>query len=50
LGQGRAGYGEAIVATQARQSAREFERGFRGNNVHRMVQFAEAFPDDLMDI
>jgi predicted nuclease of restriction endonuclease-like (RecB) superfamily len=46
LGQGRAGYGEAIVATLSRQLEREFGRGFGGKNLHRMVQFAEAFPEE----
>ena len=46
LGQARADYGEAIVATLSRQLALEFGRGFAGKNVHRMLQFAEAFPDE----
>ncbi|WP_444815043.1 DUF1016 N-terminal domain-containing protein [Variovorax brevis] len=46
LGQARADYGEAIVATLSRQLVLEFGRGFEAKNVHRMVQFAEAFPDE----
>lgn len=43
---GRAGYGEEIVATLSRQLVAEHGRGFERKNLHRMVQFAEAFPDD----
>lgn len=46
LDQGRAEYGEEIVATLSRQLAAEFGRGFTTKNLHRMVQFAEAFPDE----
>ena len=42
----RAGYGEEIVATLSRQLATEHGRGFELKNLHRMVQFAEAFPDE----
>ncbi len=44
----RAGYGERIVAALGRQLEREFGRGFGGNNLHRMIQFAEAFPDEAI--
>lgn len=43
---GRAGYGEEIVATLSRQLVAEHGRGFERKNLHRMVQFAEAFPDE----
>ena len=42
----RAGYGEEIVATLSRQVAAEFGRGFEPKNLHRMIQFAEVFPDE----
>lgn len=44
----RAGYGEEIVATLGRQLAAEHGRGFEAKNLHRMVQFAEAFPDEAI--
>lgn len=46
LGQRRADYGVEIVATLSRQLAAEFGRGFEEKNLRRMVQFAEAFPDE----
>ncbi len=42
----RAEYGEEIVATLSRQLETEFGRGFAEKNIRRMVQFAEAFPDE----
>ena len=42
----RAEYGAEIVATVSRQLEAEFGRGFAEKNVRRMVQFAEAFPDE----
>jgi len=42
----RAGYGEEIVATVSRQLSAEFGRGFAEKNLRRMVQLAEAFPDE----
>ena len=44
----RAGYGEEIVATLSRQLMAEHGRGFAAKNLHRMVQFAEAFPDEAI--
>jgi predicted nuclease of restriction endonuclease-like (RecB) superfamily len=41
----RAEYGEAIVPTLSAQLAPEFGDGFSKRNLFRMVQFAEAFPD-----
>lgn len=46
LGARRADYGEQIVATLSRQLAAEYGRGFEEKNLRRMVQFAEAFPDE----
>lgn len=46
LGNERAGYGEEIYATLSRELAVEFGRGFEATNLRRMVQFAEAFPDE----
>ena len=48
LGAKRAEYGEQIVATLARQLAAEYGRGFEEKNLRRMVQFAEAFPDEAI--
>jgi predicted nuclease of restriction endonuclease-like (RecB) superfamily len=42
----RAEYGAEIVATLSRQLEKEFGRGFAEKNLRRMVQFAEAFPDE----
>ncbi|HEY5041803.1 MAG TPA: PDDEXK nuclease domain-containing protein [Verrucomicrobiae bacterium] len=42
----RAEYGLRIVAALGRQLEREFGRGFTAKNLHRMVQFAEVFPDE----
>jgi hypothetical protein len=47
-GQSRAEYGEQIVATLSRQLVAEFGRGFEEKNLRRMVQFAEAFPDEAI--
>lgn len=48
LGQKRADYGEEIVATLSRQLAAEYGRGFEQKNLRRMLQFAEAFPDETI--
>ena len=45
LGNERAGYGEQIVVTLSRQLEAEFGRGYSEKNIRRMMQFAEAFPD-----
>jgi len=42
----RADYGEKIVAALGRLLEREFGRGFGEKNLHRMIQFAAAFPDE----
>ena len=46
LGSERAGYGDEIVVTLSRELVREFGRGYSEKNLRRMVQFAEAFPDE----
>jgi predicted nuclease of restriction endonuclease-like (RecB) superfamily len=48
LGNERATYGEQIVATLSRQLVTDFGRGFENKNLHRMLQFAEAFPDEAI--
>jgi predicted nuclease of restriction endonuclease-like (RecB) superfamily len=48
LGDERADYGAQIVATLSRQLAVEYGRGFEEKNLRRMVQFAEAFPDEAI--
>jgi hypothetical protein len=48
LGNERATYGEQIVATLSRQLVSEFGRGFEEKNLRRMMQFAEAFPDEAI--
>lgn len=45
LGAERAAYGEQILATLSRQLVAEFGRGFSEKSLRRMVQFAEAFPE-----
>lgn len=42
----RAGYGEQIVVSLARQLETEHGRGFSSKNLRHMLRFAEAFPDD----
>jgi len=46
LGGERAAYGEQIVSTLSRQLVSEYGRGFAEKNLRRMVQFAEAYPDE----
>jgi predicted nuclease of restriction endonuclease-like (RecB) superfamily len=46
LGSERATYGEKIVATLSRQLVADFGRGFELKNLHRMMQFADAFPEE----
>jgi hypothetical protein len=42
----RAGYGEQIVYAVSAQLIKEFGAGFSEKNLRRMVQFAEAFPNE----
>ena len=46
LGSERAAYGEQIVATLSRQLVAEYDRGYTEKNLRRMIQFAEAFPEE----
>jgi predicted nuclease of restriction endonuclease-like (RecB) superfamily len=46
LGSERAPYGAQIVATVSRQLVVEYGRGFAEKNLRRMVQFAQAYPDE----
>ncbi len=46
LGEERAGYGQEIVSTVSRQLTQQYGRGFSRPNVHRMIGFATAFPDE----
>ncbi|WP_230627492.1 DUF1016 N-terminal domain-containing protein [Methanosarcina barkeri] len=43
---GRAEYGQEIVISLGRELTAEFGRGFEEKNLRRMIQFAEAFPDE----
>jgi hypothetical protein len=45
LGSERAAYGEQIVVTVSRQLVADYGRGYSEKNLHRMVQFAELFPE-----
>lgn len=46
LGSERAAYGDQIVATVSRQLVSDYGRGYTEKNLRRMIQFAEAFPDE----
>lgn len=46
LRRGRAEYGQEIVISLGRELTAEFGRGFEEKNLRRMIQFAEAFPDE----
>lgn len=46
LGEERAAYGEQIVHALSEQLTAEYGRGFNRPNLFRMIQFAEAFPDE----
>lgn len=46
LGSERAPYGAQIVATLSRQLVQEYGRGFAEKNLRRMVQLAQAYPDE----
>lgn len=45
LGNQRAEYGRQIVPTLSAQLTEEYGKGFEPRNIHRMMQFAEEFPD-----
>jgi predicted nuclease of restriction endonuclease-like (RecB) superfamily len=46
----RAEYGKKIVATVSRQLTSEYGKGFLEKSLHRMIQFAESFPDEQIII
>ncbi len=46
LNETRAEYGKKIVHALGAQLEREFGSGYGEKNLHRMIQFAEAFPDE----
>lgn len=46
LNKQRAEYGQEIFSTLSRKLAAEFGRGFSQQNLFRMVEFSEAFPDE----
>ena len=46
LSETRADYGARIVATVSRQLVTEYGKGFAEKSVRRMIQFAEAFPEE----
>ncbi|MCX6153688.1 MAG: DUF1016 N-terminal domain-containing protein [Candidatus Kapabacteria bacterium] len=46
LNSSRAEYGKQIVATLSQQLVEEFGTSFSDKNLRRMIQFAEAFPDE----
>jgi predicted nuclease of restriction endonuclease-like (RecB) superfamily len=48
LADGRAEYGEALVARVSEGLAADFGRGFTKRNVYNMLRFAQAFPDPEM--
>jgi predicted nuclease of restriction endonuclease-like (RecB) superfamily len=45
VGEGRAAYGEQIVAEVAAVLSAEYGRGFSKRNLHYMLRFAEVFPE-----
>lgn len=46
LANSRADYGRGVVRQLASDLSAEFGRGFNRANLHRMVQFAEVYPDE----
>ena len=42
----RAEYGQEIVASLGRELSAEYGNGFSVKNLHRIIQFAEVFPDE----
>jgi len=48
LGGQRASYGEAVLKGLGQQLSSNYGRGFSGKNLHHMVRFAEAFPDEAI--
>ena len=51
LGYQRAEYGKQIVASVSRQLQTEYgPKGFDSKNIHRMMQFAQKFPEEQMRV
>lgn len=48
LGGQRASYGEAVLKGLGQQLSTNYGRGFSEKNLHHMVRFAEAFPDEAI--
>jgi hypothetical protein len=48
LRNGRAEYGEEILPTLSAKLVRDYGQGFSARNLARMVQFADAFPDEAI--
>lgn len=46
LGGERAEYGERLILNLSQQLSQEYGRGFTEKNLRRMMQFAQAFPDE----
>jgi predicted nuclease of restriction endonuclease-like (RecB) superfamily len=46
LGGERAEYGERLILNLSQQLSREYGRGFTEKNLRRMMQFAQAFPNE----
>jgi len=44
----RAGYGEEILSTLAKQLTKDYGRGFGEKNLRRMVKFAVTFPEEAI--
>ena len=45
---GRAAYGKQILVTVSRELTADYGRGFSHSELTRMVQFAQAFPDEAI--
>ncbi len=45
---GRAAYGKEILVTVSRELTAEYGRGFSYAELARMIQFADAFPDEAI--
>lgn len=46
LTDGRAGYGQQILATLSQELVRDYGKGFNPSALTRMIKFAEVFPDE----
>ena len=45
---GRAAYGKQILVTVSRELTADYGRGFSHSELTRMIQFAQAFPDEAI--